>query len=54
VATWLQVDGPNYLYGMGRIRTLNVQADADCRVAEQFQSNLAVSAESAEQSYAKY
>lgn len=38
VATWLQVDGPNYLYGMGRIRTLNVQADADCRVAEQFQS----------------
>jgi len=38
VATWLQVDGPNYLYGMGRLRGLNVKADADCMVAQQFQS----------------
>ncbi|CAK9082124.1 unnamed protein product [Durusdinium trenchii] len=38
VATWLQVDGPNYLYGMGRVRALNVKPNADCRVAQQFQS----------------
>ena len=37
VATWLRVDGPNYLYGMGRIRALNVKSNADCRVAQQFQ-----------------
>ena len=41
VATWLQVDGPNYLYGMGRLRGLNVKPDADCMVAQQFQSFLA-------------
>lgn len=36
VPTWLQVYGPNYLYGMGRMRVLNVQPDSDCLVAQQY------------------
>ena len=31
VPTWLQVLGPNYLYGMGRMRVLNVQPDSGCQ-----------------------
>ena len=38
VPTWLQVDGPNYLYGLGRIRILNVKPNSDCQVAPQFQN----------------
>lgn len=38
VPTWLQVLGPNYMYGMGRMRILNILPDSDCRVAEQYRS----------------
>lgn len=38
VPTWLQVLGPNYLYGMGRMRVLNVQPDSGCQVAQQYRS----------------
>ena len=38
VPTWLQVLGPNYLYGMGRMRSLNIVADSECRVASQYQN----------------
>eukprot|EP00439_Symbiodinium_sp_Y106_P074710 s1139_g14.t1 len=38
IPTWLQVEGPNYLYGMGRLRILNIQPNVDCQVAQQFRS----------------
>ncbi|CAL1148806.1 unnamed protein product, partial [Cladocopium goreaui] len=38
VPTWLQVLGPNYMYGMGRMRILNILPDSDCRVGEQYRS----------------
>mmetsp|Transcript_30472 Transcript_30472/g.70259 ORF Transcript_30472/g.70259 Transcript_30472/m.70259 type:complete len:749 (-) Transcript_30472:163-2409(-) len=38
IPTWLQVEGPNYLYGMGRLRILNIMPNMDCMVAQQFQS----------------
>eukprot|EP00435_Cladocopium_sp_Y103_P044550 s3561_g12.t1 len=36
VPTWLQVLGPNYMYGMGRMRILNILPDSECMVAEQY------------------
>ncbi|CAJ1389016.1 unnamed protein product, partial [Effrenium voratum] len=38
IPTWLQIDGPNYLYGLGRMRAMNVKPNLGCKVAEQFSS----------------
>lgn len=34
IPTWLQIDGPNYLYGLGRMRAMNVKPNLGCKATQ--------------------
>jgi len=36
IASMLQIEGPNYLYGIGRMRAMNIKQNVGCSVTENF------------------